>query len=145
MNDARMENEEIRVTVMHKGVVLMATTKRILEQEKTVEFLESDETIMLEPNEKMVQRSCLTRILPSGENRTLLNNVHNWFIGLAVKVKGAIHTWCTKEVSELRQYDHGIERSWKNERDLVVKLGMVRQTRSKIISYSLFWLCLHGT
>lgn len=51
LNDAELENEELRLTLMQKGVALKAMTKTILNLEKQVKSLETEKTLVLQTNE----------------------------------------------------------------------------------------------
>lgn len=89
---------------------MKAISKIILELDKRFEF-EAEKTILLLTNEEMVQRSCSVRTHLSGEKKSLRNMMPKEFIGIAVQVNIAIHRSCSKELSELRQYEEECERN----------------------------------
>lgn len=51
--------------------------------------------------------------------KRLRSNVPNRFIGIAVQVEDATHTWCSMEVSEVVQCNEENEQNW-NKRGAVV-------------------------
>lgn len=81
-----------------------AITRSSMELEKRVKSLEAEKNFLLQPNEKLWQRSCSTGIHPSGEKKTLIGLVLNELAGIDTQVKDTIHLWCRNEVYELRQY-----------------------------------------
>lgn len=97
--------------VMQEDVAMKAMTKAIMESEKRVGCLESEKQWPLQTNEGVLQRSSLTRILPSKAKKTLVDSLHKEVIGIAVKVDDAIDKWCEKELSELTRYGEQYERS----------------------------------
>lgn len=72
------------------------------------------------------------------EKTTLINNVPDEFVCIAVQVQDAIYRWFIKELCELRQYEEGNGRSWRNGGDIVVELGVELQGGSKIVPQSRF-------
>lgn len=59
----------------------------------------------------MLQRLCLTRSHPSIEEKTLINMESHKFIAISVQDEDAICRCCSKEVSELSQYEEENEQN----------------------------------
>lgn len=93
------------MTLMLKEVALKGITNTSLEWEKLVESLETDTKFLLQMSDEALQRSCQTKSHPGGEERYVINSVHNQFICIAVQMEKAIDRWCSKELSEVGQYE----------------------------------------
>lgn len=58
----------------------------------------------------------------------LINRLPKKFIGISVQMKDVIHSWCSKEVLELRQYEVENEQNWRSRGEAVVELGCSART-----------------
>lgn len=101
-------------------------TKAIVELEKLVACLESEKRLRLQTNEKVLQRSSLTTMLPSGARNSLVNSVSSEVSGIAVKVGHAIRKWCKNEFLELKNYAEQNKRDWTNHRETELDGSVVR-------------------
>lgn len=109
LNDAKLDSEELRLPVVQKAITLKAVTETILQLDKLVESLESENNILLQINDEALWLSRSTMIHPIREKMTLTNRVPKEFIGIVIPEQDAIHRLCSRVVSELRRHEGGNE------------------------------------
>lgn len=73
-----------------------------------------------------------------------MNSILHEFIDISVHVKNAIHAWCRKDVSALRQYGEGNDWNWKNLGMPFMKLVVEAQNGSKTVPYGCFCFAFTG-